>query len=294
MSGMLGGSKKKTNTTQNTNASGTMASTTNPWAATMPQLDQWLSSLGTASTGMGTVSPGQAGALGELSANASRAGQWTPDIERLTRDLFSTQSQSPTATAAYENLQTRLNPIASGSVNPMDDPQFKTMLDSVTGDAMNRVNSMFAGAGRDLSGAHTAAAGRAVTNAQAPIIIDQYNTNIGRQMDAAGRLFDAGQTTAGNVAGLDAAANAQRTQGIETAQAALASMNLPANMRLEIENQLKTLPISELGLVAQQLFAAAGLGSQTAGTQTQQQRTTGTQSSTGSQWGLGLQWPNSR
>lgn len=288
MSLKLGGGNKKTTTNSTTNASGTMSSTTNPWAATLPQLDQFLSSLGGASTGLGTLTPGQTGALSEISANAGRAGQFTPDIEGLTRDLFSTESQSPLVTDAYRTLQTNLNPIASGSVNPMDDPAFKTLIDSVASDAMNRTNSMFAGAGRDLSPENSAAAARAVTSATAPILVSQYNTNIGRRMDAANSLFGAGQSTATTAQGLDDAALATRERGISAASAALDSLNLPANIRLQVEEQLKSLPINELGLVAQQLFAAAGLGGQTQGTQTQTQNTTGTQKTSGTNWGLGL------
>ena len=294
MSLKLGGGNKKTTTNSTTNASGTMASTTNPWAATIPQLDQFLSSLGGASTGLGTLSPGQTGALGEISANAARAGQFTPNIEGLTRDLFSTESTSPLVTDAYRTLQGNLNPIASGSVNPMDDPAFKTLIDSVASDAMNRTNSMFAGAGRDLSPANSAAAARAVTNATAPILVGQYNTNIGRRMDAANTLFGAGQSTATTSQGLDDAALATRERGINTASAALDSLNLPANIRLQVEEQLKSLPINELGLVAQQLFAAAGLGSQTAGTQTQTQNTKGAQKTSGTNWGLGFAYPSAK
>lgn len=312
MSASFGGSSSETKTNQSGTSSGTMTGSgatvgtgiasaqTNPWAATTPHLTDLLARIGTAGGGLGTLTPGQSGALAEMGANAGKSGQWTPDIEALTRDLFNTQSRAGMVGDAYTRLQGDIGGVARGEgVNPMQDPTFKSMIDSVSQDAMNRVGAMFAGAGRDLSAGHTGAASRAVTTATLPVIASQYNTNRDRQLQASQTLFGAGQQTGATAAALDAQANQQRAQGIETAQAALASLNLPAQQRLEIENALKTLPINELGLVATQLFQAAGLGSSTTQQQTQAQmqaqqqaqnqaqKMSGTSSTSGTNWGVG-------
>lgn len=293
MAGKIGGKSQTTNTSQSGTASGSMSSVSNPWAATTPYLEDFLSRLRTASTGAGTVTPGQSAAYGAIASNADRTAQFTPDIEALTRDLFRTESTSPMATDAYRRLEGQIGATASGAgVNPMDDPSFKALIDSVGADAMNRINSMFAGAGRDLSPENSAAITRAVTSATAPILVDQFNRNIDRQTSAASALYGAGTETARTTDALDASAMERRTQGIQTATAALDALNLPAQTRLQIEEQLKRLPIEELGTVAQQLFAAAGLGGSTSGTQTQQQRMTGTSKTSGSEWGLGFKYPS--
>jgi hypothetical protein len=277
MSFNFGGSDKK--------QSGTMASTTNPWAPTQPYLTDFLGRLGTAGASLGQITPGQSTAYADLAGNAGRAGQFTPDIEALTRDLFRTESTAPMATDAYRRLEQQLGGFASGErIDPMADPNLRTMLDTIGSDAANRINAMFAGAGRDLSPEHSQAVTRGVTQATAPILVDTYNRNVDRHLGAAQALYGAGRDTAVTTAGLDDAALATRERGIQTAQAALESLNLPANMRLEIERQLQTLPVEQLGLVAQQLFAAAGLGGQTTGKQSQ--------SSSGSSWGIGLKWPS--
>jgi enoyl reductase-like protein len=261
---------------------------TDPWGPTRPYLDQLLGKLSTAGSSLGTLTPGQTAAFGELQANAGKASQFVPDIERLTRDYFATTSTAPMATDAYRRLETQIGGTAAGAgVNPMDDPRFKTLLDTVSADATNRVDARFAGAGRELSPENSAAVARAITQSQAPIVVDQYNRNIDRQLGAASTLYGAGQTTAQNVAGLDAASLASRERGIATASAALDALNMPANIRLQVEEQMKTLPAQELAALTQQLLAVAGVGGTTSGTQSSM----GSQVGTGTQWGLNLQYP---
>lgn len=297
MSGSLGGSTKKKNSTQTTSGTqtGTMASTTNPWGPTAGYLETLLGNIGTAGGNLGKLTAGQTGALGEIAANADTAGQFTPSIEALTRDLFSHTSSAPMASDAYSTLKAQLGDVASGArLNPMDDPHMRALLAQVGDDASTRVHSMFAGAGRDLSPEHAAASSRAVTSATAPILVSQYNANADRQAAAAQALYGAGTQTAQTVQALDANALATRERGIATAQAALDSANLPASIRLQIENALKTMPMEELAPMVQYLTTLAGVGSSATGTQTQTgtQRTTGAQTETGSQWGLGLKWPS--
>ena len=273
MSGTLGFGKKKTNA----------SSTTQPWGPAIPHLTSLLGDLDIAGAGLGRITPMQTASFGDLTRNADTAGQFTPDIERLTRDLFSTTSTSGQAGDAYRTLQEQIGGFASGErTDPRSDPTLRALLDSVGEDATNRVNAMFAGAGRDLSGAHMGALGREITRAEAPILTEAYNRNLDRQLGAAQTLFGAGTGTAQLTHALDTGALETRTRGIQTAEAALTALNLPANIRLQIEEQMKTLGVEELGLLAPMLAQLAGLGQQSTGTQTQ----------TGFQAGVGLKWPS--
>lgn len=245
-------------------------SQTQPWAPAIPYLTSFLGDLDTAGAGLGRVTPGQKTAFGELRRNAGRADDFVPDIERLTNDLFSTTSTSGMAGDAYRRLEGQLGSFASGErTDPRNDPALQALLDSVGEDATNRVNAMFAGAGRDLSAAHVGELGRELTKAQLPILSDAYNRNLDRQIGAAQTLFGAGAGTAQLTHALDTGALDTRTRGIQTAGAALEALNLPANIRLQIEEQLKTLPVEELGLLAPMLAQIAGLGQQSTGTQRQ-------------------------
>lgn len=269
MSGVFGSSSKKTRA----------SSRTSPWAPTIPYLTEALRDLDTAGAGLGKITPTQQSAFGQLADNAGRADDFVPDIEALTRDLFSTESASPIASDAYSTLQTQLTPFASGArTDPMSDPNMAALIESVGSDAMDRVNALFAGAGRDFSAAHVGELGREVTEATLPILSNAYQRGVDRQLGAASTLFGAGGETARTTQGLDDAALATRERAPAMASAAMDALNLPANIRLQIEEQMKTLPVEEMGLLSQYLAQIAGLG----------QQSRGTQKSEGTKFGLGL------
>jgi hypothetical protein len=265
MSFSFGGGKKTTNTA------------TEPWKPAIPYLTDFLGDLSRAGSGLGGITPGQTAAFGELRTNADQAGRFVPDIERLTSDLFNTTSTSGTVGDAYRRLEGQLGDFASGArTDPRSDPTFQALLTSVGDDATDRVNALFAGAGRGLSAGHVGELGREVTRAQLPIISDAYHRNVDRQLAAASTLFGAGGQSAQLTQALDAGALENRTQGVQMANNLLTALNLPANLRLQIEEQIKTLPVEELGMLAPMLATLAGLGQQ------------GTAKQTGVQAGVGL------
>jgi len=62
---------------------------------------------------------------------------------------------------AYRDLKTNLAPFASGAyADPSGNPALRGWLDTINGDVMQRVNSQFAAAGRDLSGMNQQALAR--------------------------------------------------------------------------------------------------------------------------------------
>jgi hypothetical protein len=136
------------------------------------------------------------------------------------------------------------------------------MLQQVGDDAWNRTNAMFAGAGRDLSGANQMAASRGVTQAQLPLLFDQFNRAQDMQMNAAQALYGAGSNTATAMGNLDAQRAGIRGQAAGAEQAGHDMETRGAQEIIDLEQMKKMMPYEELGALASLLFPAGQLGKQ--------------------------------
>ena len=163
-------------------------------------------------------------------------------------------------------LKSHLGGVANGqNLDPMANPDFAKLVNQTGTDAQNRINAQFAGAGRDLSGINQQSVARGVTQAELPILTDQYNRERAAQADAAKTIAGAGQSTATTQGQLDANRQGLQTQGVNLAGQALGAQNYGANQTLNLDQQQKQLPLQDLGLLAQLLYPAAGFGSSTQG-----------------------------
>lgn len=252
----FGSSSSKSTTNSN--------SQTDPWDETIPYLKDFLKELGGAG-GRG-ISPDQAAAFGALKRNAAEGNPWASQIAGLADQAFATQDRTGMIGDAIAKLEGNLGDVAGGKfLDPMSNPQVRAMLDQVGGDAMNRVNAMFAGAGRDLSGANQGAVGKGVTAAQLPILFDQYNRERAAQVDAAKTLHGARTSGATTQSEMDAARLALQKMGIDLGDAAITARDEGANKILNLDQQIKQLPLQDLSLLASILFPMAGLGAQEQG-----------------------------
>ena len=272
----IGFGSKSSDTTQ------TQQSKTDPWAPTQPYLTDFLKRLNTTGSSVGTgLSTGETAAFDKLKTSASEGNPWAPQIGSLATDMFGTKSNSGQVQDAAKALSGSLSDYASGkNLDFGSNPYIQQMLSTIRSDASNSINSQFAGAGRDLSGDHAAALGRGIAQGEAPVLANLYQDAQGKQIDAIKTIADAQTGAATTAQGLDKAALDTRAGGVDAAQAALDAKNYGANAQLSLEEQIKKLPFDQLGWLAQYLFPAAGLGSQSSGT--------GTANSNSSQFGVGL------
>ena len=249
----------------------TKANTTgqsDPWDVAIPGITDVLNRIQTAGSDAGNVSSTTQSAFDQLITNAGNGNPFAGDISNLATQLFATPDRTGQVGDAYADLSRRLTPVADGLNQDVEEnPYVQRMLQSTTDDAMNRVNSMFAGAGRDLSGAHMGATGRAVTNAQLPVLSDLFTHEQGRTDAAARDLYGAASSTATTQAGLDTNRAGLQQAGIGVGQAAIDAENYGPERTIQLEQALKSLPIDELSRLAELLFTAGGLGQQTQGTQ---------------------------
>jgi hypothetical protein len=248
----------QTSTTQQTS----QQSQTQPWKPTQPYLQQTLAQLGPALRNTGT-SADESSALQELIRNA----QTMPNFGSVAGDLAGqlldgTYRVNPNSTVgqAYDALKAGYAPYTGPDyINPYNNPAFRNYLDTTTRDISSRVNSMFAGAGRDLSGINQESLARGITEGTAPIFANEYNTLAGQQQHAIDSQFSGG--LGASAAGID---NAKAGLGVAGNLPQIADQN--AQSLLQAYAQKYGLPLSKLGQAENLLLPIARLGSQSQGT----------------------------
>lgn len=249
-----------------------------PWEAAQPMLKSILGQLGTGLNNTGLTSA-ESGALDQLSQNAARGNSYAGQISSYAQSLLGGGGANAQAGNVQGNLDTfvdRLKPYASGGMVG-NNPALAAQLAQIQTDVTNGVNSQFAAAGRDFSGANQMALARGVAAGQAPVIAAQYNQDVANQINAANALYNAGNTTANTLGGMQQNYLANQGQGVAAGQSALDAQNYGANAALAAEAQRRGIPVQALSLLAQIGVPIAGLGTQSTGT------TTGTQQMSGAQ-----------
>ncbi len=247
---------------QSTQTQQQQSQTTNPWEPTIPALKTLIGQLNT-QTGLTQLTGNETGALDQLMANAQSSGQYTKPLQDIASNVMG-QDRSGYATGAYDAYKQQVDPyLQSDYLDPYKNPAFQNYLQTTTNDIQNRVNGMFAGSGRDMSGANLQTLARGITEGTAPIFANQYNQNVATQRGAQDNLYSAGNTTAGVLSGMDQS-RLQTAQG--AADTALAAQNYAPNSILGASAQARALPLSNIGNVASLLTPLAGLGGTSQGT----------------------------
>lgn len=270
------------------NKTGTENKTTNtqtdPWAPAQPYLKELLASLGKFSGNYGPT-PEQMAAFDKLKANNAGPTPWLGEVERLTNDTFGTKSRAGMLDDAYGTMRTNLGDVAAGkNQDILSDPRLQAMLKTVGDDTQNRIQGIFAGAGRDVVGnaSGQGAIARGSTAAQLPILMQEYARQQGRTDAANQSLFGAGRDTAAGGQALDKDALATRAGGTDLAKMFMQFRDMPENTKLALAQQIKDMPFEDMSQLARLLLPIAGLGG------TQHGTSTGTSKSQGTTVGIDL------
>lgn len=262
-------------------ASSSSKTQTDPWDVTIPYLKDFLAKTKTVSSGTPGATADQTAAYEQLKTNAQAGNPYASDMDALTKDLFGAESYAPEVASGYDDFSRRLTPTADGTnIDIANNTYLQNLLKTVGDDIQWRTNSQFAGAGRDMSAINQQAVARGVSQATAPLLLDQYNKEVSRSDAAARDLFAGNNTAATTKANLDASNAALRGSGIEAADAAVTARDQGANAILNLEQQMKQMPYEELSWLAELLYPAAGLG--------QQSTESGTSKAKGTSFGAGL------
>lgn len=249
------------------------SSQSRPWAEAMPLVNNLFSRYG----GMNTdVTGAQSGALSNLVNATGAIPNFGAAATGAVGKLFNTDNSGQVGmlNSAYDTLKTNLTPTASGAhLDPYSTPGFRDAIETMINDTTNKTKGVYAGSGRDPSGAGSFAGtlSRGITSGVAPTIANQYNTNY-QNMTAANRdLFTGAGSTSSAINNL---LQQERTNGVAgmTAAAALPGIyTAPAMAQYAAANQQYAQPFQNLAQLLQPGVALAGLGQNSTGTGTSTQ-----------------------
>lgn len=246
----------------------TQNSTTAPWAAAQPMLSGILGQLGGLIPNSG-ITPGENGDISQIINNAANTSQFNPQINASTSSLLSgggATNEAGNVNQNYLNYQAATNPLASNTnYNPMSTPGIGAQLQGLNDSITQQINGSFAGAGRDGSGYNQKALAQGLSAGEAPVLTNQYNHNVSNQQGAAGNLYNAGNTNAGILSGMQQQYLANQQAGVGQVGTGLQAQNAGANTALAAQLQAQGIPIQNLGMLSQIGIPIAGLGSQSTG-----------------------------
>lgn len=249
----------------------TQSSESNPWAAAQPALQGILGQLNPLIQNSG-LSSASSGAIDQLQQSANQGNPYASQIGSYTSNLLNgggANAQAGNVQSGFDAYKAQTNPLASNTnYDPMQTPGIGQQLQNIMNDVGGSINSQFAAAGRDMSGANQQAYGRGVTQGMAPILTQQYNQNVQNQQGAASNLLNASNTNAGLLTGMNQQGLANQQQGMTNSNDALAAKNYGATQTLNLEQLRQSLPAQQLGLLAQIGIPIGGLGGTKTGTST--------------------------
>lgn len=250
----MGGTSSSNQTTQ-------QQQVTNPYGGAKPILDSIFARLG-------NINPDptarETQALDQLGSGGGN--QFADQISGVAGGLLGGgPDRTGIVQQGYDEYRASTDPFASGQyVDPSQNPALQKYLDVARGDASRGINDMFAGAGRDLSGAHAQAYGRGVGQAEAPILYDAYNRAREQQLGAIQGRYGAANTTGGILSGLDQTRFGNQIAGIGAAGAATDARNSGPLAALNAEAMRRGIPMNTLAqMMGLTMPAASGFGTTT-------------------------------
>lgn len=234
-------------TTSSSETNQTQTSQTTPYGPAQQSLDLLLNKLG-GKAGSAELTGAETGALDQLQANADRGNPFTGDFTSLAKGLLSgggATANDAGISSALSDYKGLLTPYASGSMIGQNSA-LQSQLDTISNDVQSRVNSMFAGAGRDLSGANQTALARGIAEGTAPVLAQQFNLDTDRALGAAGSIYNASNNTLGLLNSTNQQRLANQVQGVDVGGAALDAGNWGPQQTMAIEAQRRGIPIDTL------------------------------------------------
>jgi hypothetical protein len=244
-------------------------SQTSPWAAAQPMLSGIMGQLNPQIANSG-LNPTESGAIGQLTALGQAGNPYAPQIGANATSLLNgggATNQAGAVNQNYQNYQAATQPLASNTnYDPTQAPGMQALLQQIRGDVGNSVNGQFAAAGRDMSGMNQQTLARGISQGEAAPLMAQYNTNVANQQGAAQNLYNAGNTNAGLLSGMQQQAVANQQQGSTAASNALTAQAYGPQATLAAQQLSQSIPAQNLGMLANIGIPIAGLGAQSSGT----------------------------
>lgn len=252
-----------TNSNSNTNGSFNTSNSSAPWLQAQPEVQSLIGGV-QGLTGTTGVNPTERSAIDSLTATGAAgnpyAGTTATTLESLLHGGNAT-SEIPFVNSNYGTLENNLTPYTSPNYSTIDSPAVQAALNQVKDDVTNQVNGEFQAGGRSGSGMNQQTLARGIAQGEAPIILNQANTDNATRMNAIDQLFNGGNTTAGTIAGMNQTAAGNEHLGIGDTGTVLNNSLFGPQTQLEAQELGQTLPTSNLAKLAQIGIPLAELGS---------------------------------
>jgi hypothetical protein len=246
-----------------------------PWQPTQGALGGVIGQLGGAIPNT-ALNSSETGAFNTLLNNAAQGNPFAGGINSYVNSALAgggANAQAGNVNNALSTYQNQLSPWVNNIGDPSQNPALRSMLDTILSDTTNSVNQQFAGAGRDLSGMNQQALARGIAQGEAPTLLNAQTQGL----NAAGNLYNAGNTTAGILSGMNQQGFANQGTGLANSQAAIDANNYGPQQTLNLQNMIRGLPLQNLQQIAQLLVPIASLGGQTNSTSSGTQNMSGAQ-----------------
>ena len=264
-----------TNTKQNVN--------TGPYLPTQAPLNNIISAAGSipGATDITPTAAQNAAIQGINSITNLGANTYNPQTEGVISNLYNGGGVSAglgPVQSSYNAASGALSPyLSSGYLNPMSNPTLGPALSALNQQITNGATDQFSGAGQNLfdpSGQFGKALGTGLGQGEAGLLLNQYNSNVGAQQNAANTLGNLGNQAGQSIAGI----TQQGVMNQEQAPNMIGALTNPYQTALQTAQVQAGLPYTNLNPAAQFLTPLAQLGQ--TGTSTGTANQTGTMSGT--------------
>lgn len=253
---------------QSTTSNQSQQSQSEPWGPTQGLLKDIVGTIQGQLPGIASTQPEQ-NAYSNLMSNFAAVPSYGGQAQQLANDLLAGGSnRAGPLTGALGQFTNALSPYLSASyLDPTQTPGLQNVLGTIRNDVTNSINSMFAGAGRDLSGKNQYSLARGLSAGLAAPLLNQYNANVAAQQGAANSLIGGTGQASGILSGLDQTALGNRALGLDTALNSVpVASSGGAYGLLNTAQMQRATPLQNLGLLSALTVPIAGLGGQTSST----------------------------
>lgn len=256
---------ESTQTTQSQNS-------TTPWAAAMPTVNNLFGAVNSLIPNSGVNSTEQ-GAINQLTANGEAGNPYAGAVGGVATNLLNgggATSENPALTTNLSNFENGMATYTDPNYSTLNNPTVRNALNQIGTDTTDQINSQFAAAGRSGSGENQQAVARGVAQAEAPLLLNQANTDTATREAALSGVYGAGNTTANAITNNDQTGVKNSVAGIPAANAAVSANNWGPEQVLQAQELGQKLPAQNLGLLANIGIPLAQLGTNSSGTSTTQ------------------------
>ena len=258
----MGSSNSTTNQSQQ--------STTAPGAMTAPTVQGITGQLNPLIANSGTTAP-ETTAINQLTAAGEAGNPYATAIGNNANTLLSgggATSQNGALSGNLSTLQSEEGAMATPGYSTLNTPAVQQALQAANAGITNQVNGEFAAAGRSGSTANTGNLAYNEEQADAPILLNQANTDTANQVSAANNLYGAGNTTSNALTTNNQTALGNEQTGSTAATNALNAANWGPQQTITAQQLGQSIPASNLGLLSQIGIPLAGLNTTQSGTGT--------------------------